>query len=98
MRLVLEPEAQADIEQAHDWYESKVHGLGLRFEEHLDIAFQWIVENVQLCRVVGKDVRRYNLGVFPFSIYFQEVQGSLRVIAVLHGARNPQVMQRRLKP
>jgi plasmid stabilization system protein ParE len=93
--LIVEDEARADINEAHDWYEEKEPGLGARFESHLDDALAWIDENVGLCREVLPGVHRYNLRVFPYSLFIAVTDTEIRVLGVLHGARAPDMMRRR---
>lgn len=43
--LIIEPGAEADIEDGYGWYEERQSGLGRRFIEELEITYQRLVEN-----------------------------------------------------
>jgi len=45
--------------------------------------------------VVG-EARRFRLNRFPFSIPYLVVDDHIIVLGVLHGARNPEILYRRL--
>lgn len=92
----LEPEAAADVREAHLWYERNEPGLGVRFEARVEEACAWISENTALCREWRPGVRKYGVKVFPFAIYFRELGDEIRILAVLHGARDPRIVEDRL--
>lgn len=87
--LVIEPGALTDIIEAYDWYEQRQAGLGERFELALDSCFRWAENHVEACKEVVPGVRRCLVREFPYAVFFQVVDQSLHVIAVLHGARSP---------
>jgi plasmid stabilization system protein ParE len=95
--VILEPEAFADITEAHDWYEERRPGLGAEFEAHLDTTLDWIARNVGLCKIVRPAIRRHLVRVFPYAVYFRTAGSEVRVTAVLHGARGPETIRSRLK-
>ncbi|MCC7510378.1 MAG: type II toxin-antitoxin system RelE/ParE family toxin [Planctomycetes bacterium] len=91
----LEPEALADIDEAHNWYERRQPGLGDRFEDHPDDVFEWILSNLKACSEVRPGIRKHNLRTFPYTVYFRAVPQGIVVFAVLHGARHPGRWKRR---
>jgi plasmid stabilization system protein ParE len=97
-KLILEAEADRDIEEAHDWYEAQEAGVGVDFELKLNEAFNWIVRNPNLCREVRPKVRKHLMKVYPFAIFFKLGSDELRVFAVIHGSRDLGIIDRRLKP
>ena len=94
----LEPEAYLDIQEAQDWYEDQDPGLGARFESYVNAALDWISGNIGLCREVRPGVHVHLVNVFPYLVYFRLVEGGARVFAVIHSARNPRIVWRRLAP
>lgn len=94
--LIVEDEAKADVREAHNWYEKQERGLGTRFESHLNEVLVWIDDNVGICREFLPGVRRHNMKIFPYSVFFTVTHTELRVVAVLHGARHPRIVGKRM--
>ena len=57
-KLIIRPEAEADLTEAFEWYESRVTGLGLEFIRTVDSLFNSIIRNPQAYPVVYKTARR----------------------------------------
>jgi hypothetical protein len=56
--LIVRPEAERDLAEAHDWYESKVTGLGSEFLLAIDAALSSIQRTPDLYQVVYKNLRK----------------------------------------
>ena len=56
--LIVRPEAQAELAQAFERYESRIAGLGLDFIRAVDSLFNSILRNPLMYPVVYKAVRR----------------------------------------
>jgi plasmid stabilization system protein ParE len=93
--LVSTPEADAEIEEAFDWYESRRPGLGLELLDELRRTYQRIREGPEVYRVLRKGIRRAILNRFPYGVYFVIEPDRLRVAAFLHLARHPKRWQGR---
>jgi plasmid stabilization system protein ParE len=93
--LIVRPEAAADIEAAHAWYENQRPGLGNEFLIALSTMFEVLVEHPRRHRCVHRDIHRANLRRFPYGIFFRIVQADVVVIACFHARRNPRAWQRR---
>ena len=89
------PDAEIDIEDAAIWYEQQRKGLGNDFLDEIQNAFRKISENPYLYPIVHRNTRRTLIRRFPFAIYYLIEQGSLVVIAVMHGSRHPKRWQQR---
>ena len=57
-QLAIRPEAENDLAEAFEWYEGRVHGLGLEFNRTVDSLFNSIIRNPQAYPVVYETVRR----------------------------------------
>jgi plasmid stabilization system protein ParE len=94
-RLVVLPEAEADILSAGRWYEIQQPGLGTTFIEALSSSMDTIrAAPRRSVRVHGR-IRRALLSRFPYGVFFIEDEETVRVIAVLHVARDPGTWRRR---
>jgi len=88
-RVIIRPEAESDIEDAYQWYESKRKGLGENFLLCIEEALSRASRNPAIYSVVYKEVRRVLIHRFPFGVFFIVGEASISVIAVLHARRNP---------
>ena len=84
-RPIIIPQAERDIAQASEWYESQREGLGAEFLDR-------VVEGSDRAqssglRKVRDQNRRCNLGQFPFALWFKVVD-EVVVVGCLHSSRN----------
>jgi plasmid stabilization system protein ParE len=94
--LVLEPEAEADLLEAFEWYEKQREGLGREFIECVDDALEQVAGNPELYAISHRGVRQALVRRFPYVVCFLIETERISVIAVLHGRRNPRLWQTRL--
>ena len=87
--------AQAEYDEAADWYESRRKGLGLRFVGAVRQALADIAVRPDSWPEVWPGVREAPVRRFPFFIYYQAFADHVMVLAVFHAARNPSVWQSR---
>ena len=97
MRLVLRRQAKADLREAIDWYEARKPDLGRSFLVAVEATLSSIRENLRIYPRVDPAVRRAaTTGRFPFGIFYRIDGDRVRVIAILHNARNPEHWKRRI--
>lgn len=98
LHLHLSESAVRDIEEAFAWYDETDPGVGPRFLEAVHARFEYIAENPLLPRAFGsRPVRRSNLKGWPYVIYYRIRGGQVRVIAIVHQARDPKYLNYRLR-
>lgn len=95
-RIVLRPEAQADLLQARDWYEQEASELAETFADSFEAMIARIEAMPELYAVVLSNVRRGKLRRFPYLVYYRVLPDRIEVIGVLHGSREPRVWQERV--
>lgn len=95
-RLIIRPEAEAELAEAFDWYEHRVPGLGADFLVALDTAVDSILSNPLRHPVWYRSIRRALLRRFPYQVLFLVEEDTVTVIAVFHGARDPKHWQNRI--
>ena len=94
-RLVVLPEAEADILAAGRWYEMQQAGLGATFIDALASALDSIRTAPRRFPRVHDHIQRALLRRFPYGVFFIDDRETIRVIAVLHAARDPGAWRRR---
>ena len=96
--LIVRSEAEADLSEAYQWYEKRIHGLGAQFLLCVDAVMASIERNPQLFPIVHKGViRRALTRRFPYAIFFIEGEQSISVICVAHAKRSPCIWQNRVE-
>jgi len=94
-QLSLRPEAAAELEEAHDWYESQQPGFGEEFLLEFRRVVTRILENPLQFPEIHEDVRRALFHRFPYALFFRILEDDIRVIACFHGNRDPRGWQAR---
>ncbi len=93
--VVILADAEADIKDAYQWYETQRKGLGESFLLCIEEALSRVSRTPKIYAVVHKDIRRTLIHRFPFGIFYIESERSIIVLAVLHARRNPQTWKER---
>ena len=94
--VIIRPRAEADIEDAFNWYEAERAGLGQEFRAALRSALAALAEGPQRYPVVFRGARRIRLKRFPYSVYYREFADVIAVLACTHGHRHPSQWQSRI--
>lgn len=94
-RLLLHPEARADLEEAIRWYQARSPGLGHEFLRVVQVALAQVERSPDGFPVVLDDIRRAAVRRFPYCIYYVTHSSDTTVFAVLHGRRDPSHWQSR---
>lgn len=89
MRLIYHPDAEAELVQAAQFYESRVPELGIQFLDAAADALLVIHEAPERWRIIEADVRRYIMPRFPYAVYYRVLPEHLRILAFKHHARHP---------
>jgi len=95
-RLIIRPEAEAELAEAFDWYEHHAPGLGGDFLFAFDAVLSSVLNNPLLHPALYRGIRRALLRRFPYQVLFLPEEDVITVIAVFHGARDPRRWQDRI--
>jgi toxin ParE1/3/4 len=93
--VVLRDEAQAEFDEAFDYYEKQRAGRGVDFATRLQEVLDRIAANPQLHTAVLADVRKAVMVRFPYCVYYRAEAARVEVIAVFHTSRDPSTWQTR---
>jgi toxin ParE1/3/4 len=96
MKLVIQPEVEADLELALVWYDVNVSPqagdeLLAEFERELD----WICQMPEVHAIRKNGLRRVNMRRYPYGIYYRCDRQTIHVVAVMHHARDPHLLDDR---
>ncbi len=90
MKLVLAPEAVAELHDAAKFYVLKANKeLGLAFVAEFERTAAKVLANPLLGTIFRDTRRRYLFRQFPYSIIYQVTPEELRILAIAHHRRHP---------
>jgi plasmid stabilization system protein ParE len=95
--IVVRPQAEREISDAYDWYESQRTGLGNELKTHFQNCSARILERPERYPQVRGRIRRVKLEKFPFAIFYQIRRNEIVIHSFFHLKRNPSVWIRRLR-
>ena len=88
-------EAELELWEAVDYYESKAHGLGMDFHAETENAVQVIADQPERWRLHTDGTRRYLMNRFPYLIVYTCENGTVWILAFAHCKRRPAYWQDR---
>ena len=98
-RLIIRPEAEADIVEAAVWYQARELALGLAFTSEIHAAVERALHNalnyLQLRET--PHVRRILVRRFPYRAFYIVRADAIVVFAVLHAAQHERHWKTRMK-
>ena len=98
-RVIFQAAATTEFREAVAWYEEQSEGLGVRFVLEVDKAIAVVsFQPLRFSKASRKSRKARVLG-WPYTIYFvvNEEHHEVKIIAIWHGARNPDELRQRLK-
>jgi toxin ParE1/3/4 len=96
--VIYHPAASAELDAAVERYESLSVGLGESFVDEVEAIVARIEESPAQFPVWRRNPRFRKAVLpetFPFIVFFRELDGCIRILAVAHGARKPGYWARR---
>jgi plasmid stabilization system protein ParE len=95
-KLIVTEEAEADIVDGYLSYEEKQEGLGGRFMDEIELAFDRILPNPFLYQEVETEIRRAVTHTFPYLVFYTFDARTVQVLAVIHGSQAPAYISDRI--
>ena len=93
--LIFEPEAEAEIAEAGDWYDQQNPGLGTDFVRAVDRTLAAIQQNPFQYQTVWRHFRRAGITRFPYGLTYSVSDRDITVVSCFHDRRNPKVWKKR---
>ena len=90
------PEADAELAESRQWYARQRENLDTDFMQKIDEALSIIVSNPQSYPTVYRTLRRAVVRRFPFAVFYEVIDDELRVVAVFHSRRDPDIWKARV--
>ena len=86
-QVVFRPEAEDEVLEAREWYETRRSGLGKEFAQAVDEIVSRIVDHPLAYQRAHKDTRRAVLSRFPYAVYYRLVGDDI-VVQAVHGRQH----------
>lgn len=95
-RIIYTPEADDDVAESYDWYESREPGLGEDFLRCIEACLLLILRHPQAFPVALDEFRRAPIRRFPYEIFYEATPDAIVVYSVFHCSQDPQKWHKRL--
>ncbi|HIP83629.1 MAG TPA: type II toxin-antitoxin system RelE/ParE family toxin [Desulfocapsa sulfexigens] len=89
MQVVFRPEAEQEIFEAQDWYESCSLGLGYEFARAVEVAVELAIRMPLAHPQIEGEYRHVILRRFPYSIIFLPFVSEILIVSCFHHKRKP---------
>ena len=88
--LIIDPEAQLEIDKAIEWYEKARIGLGKEFFNYLEGYFKTLQQNKISFQIKRKPVfRELALKRFPYVIIYEQTKEEIYIYSIFNTHQNP---------
>ncbi|MFL5241188.1 MAG: type II toxin-antitoxin system RelE/ParE family toxin [Gemmataceae bacterium] len=88
--VAIHPDAEAELRVGLAYYEGQREGLGAEFRTELEASIERIRLNPKGYGIeVEPDARACPTRRFPYTIYYQEFEDLIWIVAVAHQRRRP---------
>ena len=89
MRVYFISPADKELEDAFQYYEEQMHGLGDKFIEDFLYTVDLITRTPFAWRKISKNTRRINVKRFPYLILYIVEEPNVFITCVAHAHRDP---------
>jgi plasmid stabilization system protein ParE len=94
-KVIIRPSAKHDLREAKAWYRNISVDLGNDFVRRVDQAVALAQERPLAFQLVHRTFRRILLHRFPYALFYHADESRIVVVAVLHQARDPEIIESR---
>ena len=89
MKFYFHPQAEAELNDAVEYYDLCEFGLGLEFAEEVYSTLERILEYPSVGPKVSPNAHRCLVNRFPYGVIYQEKENLIRIIAVANLHKRP---------
>jgi toxin ParE1/3/4 len=94
-KIELSDEAEIDFDKSYEYYTLKSEKTANAFYKQIDSGLRKIGQSPTSHQKVYHEIRKFVLKKFPFIIYYQIEEPIIKVIAIFHTSRNPELWEER---
>ncbi len=96
MRVRFVSPANIELDEAVNYYDYQLRGLGFRFFQEVDAAIERIKFMPEAWTKIGHRTRRCILKSFPYALFYAIEIDEILITAVAHLHRNPEYYRNRI--
>jgi toxin ParE1/3/4 len=96
-KIELSNEAEIDFDKSYEFYTLKSEKNSDNFYKSINSALNKICKSPSVNPKIYKEIRKLVLKKFPFVIYYQIDEMVIRIIAIFHTSRNPNIWLDRIE-
>jgi len=94
-RVIIRAAAKRDLREAKDWYQNISPDLKRDFVRRIGDAIVLAQERPLAFQLVHRTFRRILVHRFPYALFYHAGEDRIVVVAVLHQARDPALLEDR---
>jgi plasmid stabilization system protein ParE len=87
--ILIHEAAEAEINEAADFYDMECPGLGTTFINEIERAIKKISAFPESAPIIREPVRKRTIVKFPYSLIYTVRADEIRILAVAHQKRRP---------
>jgi plasmid stabilization system protein ParE len=95
LNIEFSEDAEIDFDNSYQYYLKESVKVAEAFFRQINSSLRKIKKHPDLFPIVFKNIRKFNVRKFPFVIYYFTTIDSIRIIAIFHSSRNPQIWNQR---
>jgi plasmid stabilization system protein ParE len=92
-KIIYRKKADADINQAKNWYENQKEGLGDDFHNEVkELASKYLTKHPKIYQIAYQNKRFFSLNRFQHKVIYiiNEIKNEVVILAVQHHKQHPQ--------
>ena len=97
MSVILLPPSEVELQDAIDFYNDQMMGLGDQFYSAFQNTIRYIEVTTTSWRKVGRHTRRVNINRFPFLLLYVYDERDILITCIAHQHRDPEYYTDRIK-
>jgi mRNA-degrading endonuclease RelE of RelBE toxin-antitoxin system len=92
-KIIIDKDALHDIQAVTDWYNTRLTGLGKKFQSQVKSQINSLKHNPNIYSIRYNEVRCLIVKKYPYMVHFKVDDKNLKVeiFAVIHTSRNPEI-------
>lgn len=88
--IIIDPEAQAELDSAAQWYDERKAGLGAEFLDGVAEAVATVQKLPSVFPLFrNTTIRKYVMKRFPYVIFYEEFHAHISIYAIAHAKQKP---------
>jgi plasmid stabilization system protein ParE len=96
MKFYFHPQAEAELNDAVEYYDLCEFGLGLEFAEEVYSTIERMLEYPSAGVEISQNARRSLVNRFPYGVIYQKESNRTRILAIANLHKKPNYWQNRI--